>query len=157
MVIATIITLLSLLLLLILLCNLLAQQSNVVCKHLMIIINVYLFDFGATALPWARVSSFTMFLDPTRHTTVCRTPLDKWSARRRDLYLITHTAHSRQTSRPPERFEPTISEVEWPQTHALDRAATGTGNNSYYNNNNSNDNRWTYALSLPLSVSIPTP
>ena len=41
---------------------------------------------------WARGSSFTRFLDHTqRHTTVGRTPLDEWSARRRDLYLITHT------------------------------------------------------------------
>ena len=28
--------------------------------------------------------------DHTRHTTLGRTPLDKWSARRRDLYLTTH-------------------------------------------------------------------
>jgi hypothetical protein len=32
------------------------------------------------------------FLDHTqRRTTVGRTPLDEWSARRRDLYLTTHT------------------------------------------------------------------
>ena len=28
---------------------------------------------------------------------------------------------------PPVGFEPTISVGEWPQTYALDRAATGTG------------------------------
>ena len=28
---------------------------------------------------------------------------------------------------PPVRFEPTISAGEWPQTYALDRAATGAG------------------------------
>ena len=28
---------------------------------------------------------------------------------------------------PPVGFEPTISAGEWPQTYALDRAATGTG------------------------------
>ena len=28
---------------------------------------------------------------------------------------------------PPVGFEPTIAAVEWPQTYALDRAATGTG------------------------------
>jgi len=34
--------------------------------------------FGATAHQWARVSSFTRFLDHTqRHTTVSRTPLDE--------------------------------------------------------------------------------
>jgi hypothetical protein len=34
---------------------------------------------------WARASSFTRFLDHTqRRTTVRRTPLDEWSARRRE-------------------------------------------------------------------------
>jgi hypothetical protein len=38
------------------------------------------------------VSSFLRFRDHTqRHTTVGRTSLDEWSARRRDLYLTTHT------------------------------------------------------------------
>jgi len=37
---------------------------------------------------WARASSFMRFLDHTqRHTSVGRTPLDEWSACRRDLYL----------------------------------------------------------------------
>ena len=73
-------------------------------------------------------SSFLSFLDHTRRrTTVSRTPLDKWSARRRDLYLTTHNTHNRQTSMPPVGFEPTISVGERPQTYALDRAVTGTG------------------------------
>ena len=41
------------------------------------------------------------FLDHTqRRTTVGRTPLDEWSARRRDLYLTTHNNHNRQISMP---------------------------------------------------------
>ena len=69
-----------------------------------------------------------VFRDHTqRRTTVGRTPLDEWSARRRDLYLTTHNTHNRQTSMPPVGFEPTISAGERPQTYALDRAATGTG------------------------------
>ena len=36
----------------------------------------------------------------TRHTAIGRTPLDDWSARRRDLYLSTHNTHNRQTSMP---------------------------------------------------------
>ena len=32
----------------------------------------------------------------------------------------------------PVGFEPTISAGEWPQTYALDRAATGTGNKTYF-------------------------
>jgi hypothetical protein len=41
---------------------------------------------------WARVSSFTRFLDHTlRRTTVGRTLLKEWSALCRDLYLTKHT------------------------------------------------------------------
>ena len=36
-----------------------------------------------------------------RRITVGRTPLDEWSAHRRDLYLTTHNTHNRQTSMPP--------------------------------------------------------
>jgi hypothetical protein len=46
-------------------------------------------------------SSFLRFLDHTQlRTTVGRTPLDEWSARRRDLYLTTYNTHNRQTSMP---------------------------------------------------------
>jgi len=65
----------------------------------------------------------------TRHITVGRTPLDEWIALRRDLYLTTHNTHNRQTSRLPLGFETTISAGEWPQTYALDCAATATGPN----------------------------
>ena len=72
-------------------------------------------------------SSFLRFLDHTqRHTTVGRTPLDLLAARHRDLYLTRQL--TRQTSMPQVGFEPTISAGERPQTYALDRAATGTGN-----------------------------
>ena len=75
-----------------------------------------------------RASSFPRFLDHIqRRTTVGRTPLDGWSARRRDLYLTSRNIHNRQTSMPPVGFEPTISASERPLTYALDRAATGTG------------------------------
>ena len=75
-----------------------------------------------------RASSFTRCLDHTqRHTTVGSIPLDEWSARRTDLYLTTNNIHNRQTSMPTERFKPAIPAVERPQSHALDRAATGTG------------------------------
>ena len=77
---------------------------------------------------WARVSSFTRFLDHTqRRTTVGRTLLQEGSVRRRDLYLTTHNIHSRRTSMPPVGFEPTISVDERPQIYALRHAATGTG------------------------------
>jgi len=42
-----------------------------------------------------------------------------------DLYLTAHNIHKRETSIPPARFESTIPGSERPQTHPLDRAATG--------------------------------
>jgi hypothetical protein len=62
-----------------------------------------------------------------RHSTLGRDPLDEGSAHRRDLYLITHNTHKRQTSMPPTFFEPAIPANERPQTHASDSAATGIG------------------------------
>ena len=58
---------------------------------------------------------FFMFLDHTqRCITVGRTPLDKRSARHRNLYLTTHDTHNRQISMPPVGFEPKISAGERP-------------------------------------------
>jgi hypothetical protein len=56
--------------------------SSIKCTLLFVV-------FGATAPHWARTATISSFLDHTqRRTTVGRTPLDKWSGRRRDLYLI---------------------------------------------------------------------
>ena len=101
----------------------------------------YLFVFLWRCCPTrVMTSSFLRFLDHTqRCTTVGRTPLDAWTARRRDLYLTTHNTVNRQTSMPPVGFEPTISVGERPQTYALDRAAIGIGFTYYiyiYNKNN---------------------
>jgi hypothetical protein len=58
---------------------------------------------------------FLMFLDHTqRRSTVGRTPLDEWSARRGDLYLTTHDTHNRQISMPPVGFKTRISEGDRP-------------------------------------------
>jgi hypothetical protein len=68
---------------------------------------------------WVMASSFTRFLDYTQQRTILgRTPLDEWSACRRDLYLTTHNTHSRQIAMPPVGFEPTISAGKRPQTTA---------------------------------------
>ena len=89
---------------------------------------IYIFSCGAATQRGSWPPHSWGILDHTqRCTTVGRTPLDEWSARRRDLYLTTHNTHNRQTSKPPVGFEPTISAGERPQTYALDRAATGTG------------------------------
>jgi len=47
------------------------------------------------------------FTIAVRCTTVGSTPLDEWSARRRDLYLTTHNTHKTQTPMPPAGLEPT--------------------------------------------------
>jgi len=84
-------------------------------------------------LPWRKAPSgpwpphYRGFMITLRHTTFCRTPLDEWSTRSRDLYLTTHKTHKKQTSMPPAGFEPAIPASERPQTEALDGAATGTG------------------------------
>ena len=86
-------------------------------------------------------SSFLRFLGhKQRRITFGRTYLEEWSARRRDLYLTTHNTHNRQTSMPPAGFEPTIPASERPQTHTLDRAATGTGYIEISKNKCSNNN-----------------
>ena len=76
---------------------------------------------------WARASSLSKLHDHTQPPNSRRARSDEWSARRRELYLKAHNTHKCQTSMPPTGFEPTIPEIERPQTHALDRAATGTG------------------------------
>jgi hypothetical protein len=87
------------------------------------------FFIRRNSFQWAKASSFTRFVNHTqRRTTVGRTLLGEWSARRRDLYLTTHNTHNKQTSMcPPMEFEPVISAGKRPQTYALDRAATDTG------------------------------
>ena len=72
------------------------------------------------------------FMTTFKHTTLGSTPLDEWSARRRDIYLTTHNNHNRQTSMPPAGFEPTIPANERPQTYALDRVATETGTGRHW-------------------------
>ena len=62
-----------------------------------------------------------------RHLILDRTPLDEWTARRRDFYLTTRKIHNRETFVPPAGFEPAIPTNARPQTHALDGTATGIG------------------------------
>ena len=64
----------------------------------------------------------------SHYNTLGRTPLGKWSAQQTDLYLTTL---KRDTQSPCgiRTHNPTS---ERPQTHSLDRAATGTGCNKEY-------------------------
>jgi len=53
----------------------------------------------------AMASSFLRMLDHTQRRIIGgRTPLDEWSARRRDLYLTTHNTHNKQASMPQTGF-----------------------------------------------------
>ena len=75
-----------------------------------------IFYHGARAHSGPRPPHYRGFVTTLRHTTLGRTPLDEWSALRRDLYLTTHNTHNRQTSIPPAGFEPAIPASERPQT-----------------------------------------
>jgi hypothetical protein len=48
----------------------------------------------------AQPTHYRGFIITLRHNTFGRTPLDEWSARRRDLYLTTHNTQNRQASMP---------------------------------------------------------
>ena len=90
-------------------------------------------SFFICFLPWRNSPSGPRpphcrgFAITLRHTTLGRTPLDEWSARRTDLYQTTHNTHNRQTSMPLAWIEPAIPASKGPQTHALDRVITGIG------------------------------
>jgi hypothetical protein len=48
------------------------------------------------------------FMITLRHSTLGKTPLDEWSARRRNLYLSTQNSPKREIIIPPMRFKPAI-------------------------------------------------
>jgi hypothetical protein len=71
---------------------------------------------------------YRAFMITLRHTALGRTPLDKWSARRAETCTWQHTTFTTDRHPCPWRDSNTQS---LPQTHALDRAATGIGNYQY--------------------------
>ena len=88
---------------------------------------------GSTTNNRPRPSHCQGFTITLGQTTLGRTPLDEWSARRRNL-LPDNTKHTPETTLRAVEFEPTIPASEWPQTRALERAVTGNGINTgeYY-------------------------
>ena len=87
---------------------------------------IYFFFLWRCGLTRAMASAFLRIRDHTQRRTIFNsTPTDEWSFRRRDLYLITHKSHKRQTSMPPAGFEQTIQARKRPLLHDLDRTATG--------------------------------
>jgi hypothetical protein len=90
-----------------------------------------------------------LIIDALGHITLGRTHLDEWPVRRSDLYLKTHNTHKRQTSMPSAKFELTIPASVQPQSHALDRVATGIGKLcTYYTKLHSHLGGWAYHLFL---------
>jgi len=77
------------------------------------------------SLSLAQAASLLRFLDHTirhthshkhTHTQTGSTPLDEWSARRKDRTYTTHNKYKRRKSRPIVRFEPAIPAIQLPQT-----------------------------------------
>ena len=84
------------------------RVKSLTFRRLMSYIYIYIYIYIYLKHP------FLMFLDHTqRRSTVGRTPLDEWSARRRDLYLTTHDTHNRQTSMPLLRSWVRIPPGSW--------------------------------------------
>ena len=63
--------------------------------------NEILSPHTATATTGPGSPHYRGFTITLRHTTLGMTPLDEWSAWRRDLYLTGHNTHNRQTSMTP--------------------------------------------------------
>jgi hypothetical protein len=110
-------------------CNIPSGSSNRIndcrCVKRWNVMSFFSNDVTAPSGPGPRhYRGFTITLS---HITLDRTPLDEWSARRRDLYLTTHNTHKTQTSMPPAGLEPAVPTSERRQTHASDRAASGIG------------------------------
>jgi hypothetical protein len=101
----------------------------------------FLFQFHLFSLAHsptrASAASFLRLANHTQwHITVGRTPLDGWSARRREFYLAPHNTHKRQTSMLPAGLEPATPASDRPQTLAFDSSA------SYYVNANGAFTSW---------------
>jgi len=77
------------------------------------------------------LAHYRCFTNTFRHTTLGRTPLDEWSARRRDLYLTTHNTHNRQTCPRRDSNPQSLQASGRPQTNT-DGAVTGTGSGYKY-------------------------
>ena len=91
-----------------------------VCVCVCVYTYVCIFSHGATAPSGPRTHRYRGFTITQKHTPLGWTHLDEWSARRSDLYWTTNNTLEKYS-----RFEPAIPTSERPQTHALERAATG--------------------------------
>ena len=117
----------------------------------------FFFLWRFDSIPGHGVPSLGFLIRLIGHTTVGRTRLDEWSARRRDLFLTTHNIYQRHRNPCLRRDSNPQTEPasKRPQKHALDGAATETGRPRRWqrhctvivqreiqsNNNNNNNNR----------------
>ena len=70
---------------------------------------VYLFSLHYTTAPSGPLlPNYRGFAITLRHTIPGNSPLEKWSARSREIYLPIQNNHKRQSSMPPAEFEPAI-------------------------------------------------
>jgi hypothetical protein len=78
------------------------------------------------SFPWLNNLSGARSLHYRRFEITIKTHVTRYdSSRRRDLCLTTHSTYKRHISMLSAWFEPTILASQRPQTHAIDRAATG--------------------------------
>ena len=92
--------------------------------------------------PRARFSSLSRLHNHTHshtHTThthhTRQASSGRVTVRRRELYLTKHNYHNRHKTVPQTVFEPAVPTREHPQTHALNRTASGIGNYLYKTEN----------------------
>ena len=85
-------------------------------------VTIFFFPHGATSPsgPGLLITEYSRS-HSGRHTTLGRTPMDKWSVWFRDLHLTTHNTHDTETSMHTAGFEPAVPASERPQTLALDK------------------------------------
>jgi hypothetical protein len=83
--------------------------------------------YGTTAPNGPGAHHYRGFTITLRHTTLGRTPLDEWSARRRDLHLTTPTLPRGRHPCLRRESNPAIPASERLQSHVVDQAATGIG------------------------------
>jgi hypothetical protein len=79
----------------------------------LLLLGINWFFLGVTAPSGPGPPHYRGFPITLRHTTLGRTPLDEWSVRRTDFYLITH---KRQTSVHTAGFEHSLAASERLQT-----------------------------------------
>jgi len=80
---------------------------------------MYIYFHGTTAPIEPGPPHYWAFTITFTHTALNRTPLEEWSARRRDLYLTTYTIYTKRTSMPLARFEHTVPVSEQPADRRL--------------------------------------